>query len=139
MVRIIHNDLVRASAPDAYELGGTAMIAVAWHSGGMTEPVQPETVALAVMETLQSGPLAVDALLSRLAAQGLSLSAEDLAELHDHEYLPLVCVLLDDRLADIGVLLKGKAFTHRLSATEIEHDLLAIAPDLEPVALLTDD
>ena len=115
------------------------MIAVAWHSGGMTEPVQAETVALAVMETLQSGPLAVDALLSRLAAKGLSLSAEDLAELHDREYLPLVCVLLDDRLADIGVLLKGKAFTHRLSATEIEHDLLAIAPDLEPVALLTDD
>src|SRR6478752_3714071 len=28
---------------------------------------------------------------------------------------------------------------HIGSATEIEHDLLAIAPDLEPVALLTDD
>ena len=102
----------------------------------MTEPVQAETVAEAVIDALRNGPLAVDDVLAGLAAAGMVLSADDLADLHDREYLPQVWVLLDDRLADVGVLLTGTVFTHRLSATEIEHDLLSIAPDFEPVAML---
>jgi tetratricopeptide (TPR) repeat protein len=104
----------------------------------MTEPVQAETVAQAVVDALHSGPLAEDDVLSRLAAAGMPLSREDLAELRDREYLPLVWMLSDERLADVRVLLSGKVFTHRLSSTEIEHDLVAVSPDLQPVAMLTD-
>ena len=104
----------------------------------MTEPVLAETVAQAVTDALRNGPLAGDDVLARLAASGMALAAEDLEELRDRQYLPLVWDLPDGRLADVRVVLSGKIFTHRLSANEIEHDLLGISPDLTPLAMLTD-
>lgn len=44
----------------------------------------------------------------------------------------------DERHALLPALLDGRVFTHRLSASEIEHSLVTVTPDLEPLPTLAD-
>lgn len=98
-------------------------------------------IATAVQRVLaERGPMAEDDLRAALTAAGVDLGRdpdETLEEVLDSEDLPLVLPLTDDRHTWLPGLLDGRMFTHRLDAAEAKHDLLAIEPDLEPVALLT--
>lgn len=46
--------------------------------------------------------------------------------------------LADGRLAWVPSLLEGRVFTHRLTAGELEYDLLVVDPDLSPLSMLTE-
>lgn len=86
------------------------------------------------------GPLAEDALLGALEAEGVDVGpdGEDLlAEVLEQE-TELFMPLADERWAWIPALLDGRVFTHRLTAVEAEHDLLAHGPDLAPLLMLTE-
>lgn len=48
----------------------------------------------------------------------------------------VITELADERWASLPALLTGRVFTHRVSGPEIEHDILAANPDLEPVTML---
>lgn len=50
----------------------------------------------------------------------------------------LLRVLADERWASLPALLAGRIFTHRLTGPEVEHDILEMNPDLEPVPVLTE-
>ena len=44
--------------------------------------------------------------------------------------------LVDDRWVWLPALLAGRVFTHRVSAAEAAHDVLAVTPDLDPITEL---
>jgi len=98
-------------------------------------------IATAVRRVLaERGPMAEDDLRAALTTAGVDLGRdpdETLAELLESDDLPLVLPLADGRHAWLPALLDGRVFTHRLDTTEVEHDLVTIAPHLEPVAMLT--
>jgi hypothetical protein len=50
----------------------------------------------------------------------------------------LLVLLADDRWAALPALLEGRVFTHRVTGPELEHDILAVNPDLGPVVGLFD-
>jgi hypothetical protein len=83
-----------------------------------------------------------DTLLEALTERGFDLGAEpedflldEVLEAYDEAFT----LLSDDRWCYLPALLTGRVFTHRVSSVELEHDLLAVAPDLEPVLMLSDD
>jgi len=86
-----------------------------------------ETINAAVQQAFSSrGPMSSDELLDVLVAEGIDLGpdAQDLLE-DTLEYDPdLFLPLCDDRWAWLPALLDGRIFTHRLSAQEVEHDLI---------------
>jgi hypothetical protein len=43
--------------------------------------------------------------------------------------------LADDRWASLPALLAGRVFTHRVTGQEVEHDVLTVDPDLDPIAV----
>ncbi|MFV0493472.1 SEC-C metal-binding domain-containing protein [Mycobacterium sp.] len=81
-----------------------------------------------------------DALTSALLADGVDLGPEPedtVAEVLNYSgelFLPLS----DHRWAWIPGLLRGRIFTHRLSALEAAHDVVELGEDLGPVAMLTE-
>lgn len=84
--------------------------------------------------------MAEDDLLGVLDAEGIDLGPDPdglLADVLDQD-AELVMPLADDRWAWIPALLGGRIFTHRLSAVEAEHDLIAFGPDLAPLSMLTE-
>ncbi len=84
--------------------------------------------------------MAVDELTTVLAAAGLDLGphpAESLDDILDEEPC-LIMPLADGRWAWLPGLLEGRIFTHRLTAAEWEFDLIALGPDLAPLAMLTE-
>ena len=83
----------------------------------------------------ENGPMTVAELESALVGRGLSpgdagVSLDDVLGASDD----VLVVLADDRWASLPALLAGRVFTHRVTGPELEHDILAVNPDLEPVA-----
>jgi hypothetical protein len=75
-----------------------------------------------------------------LDADGINLGPDPdgmLADVLDQD-AELVMPLADERWAWIPGLLGGRIFTHRLSAVEAEHDIIAWGPDLAPLSMLTE-
>jgi SEC-C motif len=88
----------------------------------------------------ENGPMTEDQLAAVLAGRGVDLGdapGEALDEALD-DGDDLVRVLADERWASLPALLAGRVFTHRVSGPELEHDILVMNPDLEPVAMLTE-
>ncbi len=105
----------------------------------------PATLTLigAAVERLltEHGPLTEQRLLGLLDEAGLDLGRDPedtLLEVLETDDGPLVLPLADGRQALLPILLMGRVFTHRLSAAEVEHDLLEVVPDLQPVSMLTE-
>jgi tetratricopeptide (TPR) repeat protein len=91
---------------------------------------------------VENGPMTEEQLLSALRDSGVDLGrepADTLADLLESGEIPMVLPLPDGRQVMLPVLLADRVFTHRLEASEIEHDLLAIDSDLEPLSALTED
>ena len=80
------------------------------------------------------GPMTIPELVEALERGGGDLGSEpeeDLADAlseGDGDAVPL----LDGRWAYAPALLEGRVFTHRLTAAEVEHDVLTVQPDLLP-------
>ena len=107
----------------------------------MTEA--PEDPALhAVIETLllERGPLTVAELAAVLEESGFGLGRDPEAAVLDAMYASFCApfVHLDERWAHLPALLRDRVFTHRLTAPEIDHDLLTISPDLAAIVGLED-
>ena len=86
------------------------------------------------------GPMAEDDLLGVLDADGIDLGPDPdvmLADVLDQDAEPFM-PLADERWAWIPAVLAGRIFTHRLSAVEAAHDIIAWDPDLAPLAMLTE-
>lgn len=102
----------------------------------------PEIVD-AVQRTLRAqGALGFNELLVALVADGVEFGLDPDGTLDDvlmSDDAGLVMPLGDGRWAYLPSLLSGRVFTHRLTASEIEHDVIAISPDLEPISLMTED
>ncbi len=87
-----------------------------------------------------NGPMTEDELAAKLASHGVDLGDEPdaaLAEALDNGD-GVVTVLADERWASLPALLAGRVFTHRVTGPEVEHDILDVNPDLEPVAMVTE-
>lgn len=99
------------------------------------------SVTFAVQQALSArGPMAEDELLDALIADGIDLGPEPeetLTEILDDD-TELTMPLSDDRWAYVPALLEGRVFSHRLSAAEVEHDMMVIGPDLSPLSILTE-
>ena len=106
-----------------------------------TRPATVPEIAATVVEILaRRGPLTTEELLDAAAELGIDLGVDSRATL---EYVVSLddtdTVLLDDgRHAYLPALLEGRVLTHRLSELEIDHDLVAVVPDFEPVSLLSE-
>lgn len=88
----------------------------------------------------ENGPMTEDQLATVLAGRGVDLG-DALDEALDEALGDgdgLVTVLADERWASLPALLAGRVFTHRVTGPEVEHDVLEVNPDLEPVAMLTE-
>ncbi len=102
----------------------------------MTDALDP-TAALAKI-LAEHGPLPEDDVVRRLEAAGVPDPEDTFEELID-EIGGTASQLLDDRWVWLPHLLAGRVFTHRLSATELAHDMLTVTPDLDPVTTLCED
>jgi tetratricopeptide (TPR) repeat protein len=100
-----------------------------------------EAIAAVVRQVLSvHGPMAEDDLLGALDADGIDLGPDPevmLADVLDQD-ADLLMPLADERWAWIPAVLGGRIFTHRLSAVEAEHDIIAWGPDLAPLSMLTE-
>lgn len=90
--------------------------------------------ALAAILT-EHGPLAAEDIAQRLREAGVSDPDAVVHELLD-EYSCPAAELPDGRWVWLPSLLADRVFTHRLTAEDVTHDLLAISPDLDPTAEL---
>lgn len=87
------------------------------------------------------GPVTEEDLVLALTERGTDFDEDEVADALDDVLdleLELAMPLPDGRWTWLPALLAGRVFTHRLSATEVEHDLLDVNPDLEPVTMLLD-
>jgi tetratricopeptide (TPR) repeat protein len=106
-------------------------------------PASLSAVARAVETILDaSGPLTERQLVQALERTDLVLGGEPLdvlADLEDHDLPALAVTLHDGRRAHLPTFVASRPFTHRVTAVEVEHDLLAVDPDLAPPLLVADD
>ena len=87
------------------------------------------------------GPMSEVDLLAALTGAGADLGRDPRTTLDgvlESDCAPMVLPLADGRRAHVPSLLAGRVFTHRLSAAEVEHDFLAVTPDLQPLSILTE-
>lgn len=107
----------------------------------MSMPVTLNEVAAAIIEVLADGAVRdEDDLISALAERPVDLGKRPLdavVELLESDDLPLV-VSVEDGYVLLSVLLRGRTFTHRLTAVEVERDVIATGPDLAPLWCMTD-
>jgi len=85
----------------------------------------------------ETGPLAEQRWIELIVKRGITDlgDAEDLVEHLDH---PMVGGLVDGRMVAVDSLVDERVLTHRLSAPEIDHDILALEPDLDPLTDLVE-
>ncbi len=83
------------------------------------------------------GPLDEDDIAQRLREAGVADPAGALEQALDEISCP-AGQLVDERWIWLPAVLAGRVFTHRLSAGEAAHDLLAVTPDLDPITALCD-
>jgi hypothetical protein len=82
----------------------------------------------------ERGPMTIPELVEALERDGVDLGTEPEEDLADAltegggDAVPL----LYGRWAYAPALLEGRVFTHRLTAAEVEHDVLTVQPDLLP-------
>ena len=69
------------------------------------------------------------------AVEAVEAVEEILDDDTDSGFMPLN----DDRWAHLPTLLAGRVLTHRVTADEVDRDLLAVLPDLEPLLIVNDD
>ena len=98
-----------------------------------------DVVTETVREILSThGPMSEAALLERLDGEDVDLGPDPdvgLADVLDHG-VELFMPLADGRWAWIPGLLCDRIFTHRLSDTEVEYDIIGLGTDLAPLAML---
>ncbi|CAM2950850.1 hypothetical protein BST27_12850 [Mycobacterium intermedium] len=82
---------------------------------------------------IEHGPLPEDDIARRLQDCGADDPEAIMDELLDEMACP-ARQLLDERWFWLPTLLLGKVFTHRIDATEVAHDILAVTPDLIVIA-----
>jgi tetratricopeptide (TPR) repeat protein len=99
----------------------------------VTAALNPITTLVQILT--EHGPLPEDDVVQRLRAAGVADPDDVLDELID-EIGSAASELLDDRWVWLPKLLDGRIFTHRLSASEVAHDMLTVTPDLDPVTTL---
>lgn len=89
----------------------------------------------------EHGPLSEDELLDELDALGVELDDDPEPALEEalDEGDGRVALLADNRYAALPELLAGRVFTHRVTAEEATHDVLAMSPDLDPLIALDDN
>lgn len=99
-------------------------------------------VLAAIAELLtEHGPMTAEQLAEAVSARGFILGddPDDLVfetlEAEDSAVVPLI----DDRWAWLPSLLAGRVFTHRVSAAEATHDVLADSPDLLALSMLVEN
>lgn len=104
-------------------------------------PIEDADFGEAIAQILsEAGCLTKDQLIDLAYADGWDLGDDPeeavLDELWDDDrpYQPID----DERWAYLPSLLAGRIFTHRLTADEVEHDVLEIDPDLSLITLLTE-
>lgn len=90
----------------------------------------------AVAEVLtEHGPLREDEIVRRLLDIGVPDPEHIVDTVLDEIFYP-VTQLADERWAWLPALLLGRVFTHRVEAAELAHDMIASAPDLDPIIQL---
>lgn len=106
-------------------------------------PATLASVAAVVKRLLaERGPMTEDDLVDALEDSDLMLGApadEILEEVLDTAALELVVTLHDGRWAWLPGLVEGRVMTHRVTATELRHGVLAVSPDLDATLLVADD
>ena len=65
--------------------------------------------------------------------------AEELLELLYDDLGTDLIPVPDGRSTRLPTLLRDRIFTHRLTDVEVEHDVLTISPDLEPILIMEDE
>jgi hypothetical protein len=84
-------------------------------------------------------------LADQLSRAGIDLGAdpddarEAVEDILDDDTASGFTPLNDDRWIHLPSLLTGRVLTHRVTADEVDRDLLAVLPDLEPVLIVNDD
>lgn len=105
-------------------------------------PATLTEVAVAIVDLLADGcPRDEDELVVALEERGVDLGVDPegtVADVLDSDDLPSV-VPVDGGYVLLSALLHGRTLTHRLTAVEVERDILALGPDLAPLSYLTDD
>ena len=86
----------------------------------------------------EHGPVTEDDVVRRLEAAGVADADEAFDWLLD-EIGGAAGQLIDDRWVWLPSLLAGRVFTHRVTASELAHDMLAVTPDLDPIISLRED
>lgn len=102
----------------------------------MTEPSDAVPTLAAILT--EHGPASKDDIVDGLRAAGIADPDDLIGELLN-EYSCPARPLPDDRWVWLPALLAGRVFTHRLTAEELTHDLLAVSPDLDPIVELCND
>ncbi|MDQ3094810.1 MAG: SEC-C domain-containing protein [Actinomycetota bacterium] len=107
----------------------------------MSKPATLSEAAAAIVDLLVDGcAWNEEELLVALAGRGVDLGVDPedtLAEVLESDDLPLV-VAVDDGYVSLSALLRGRTLTHRLTAVEVEHDIVVLGTDLAPLWFLTD-
>lgn len=105
-------------------------------------PATLTEVATAITDLLADGCVwDEDELIEGLQSRGVDLGVtpEDTMDaVLESDSLPLVFAIGDDGYVLLSALLRGRMFTHCLTALEVEHDVLVIGVDLSPLWFLTE-
>lgn len=102
----------------------------------MTDAIDP-AAALAEILT-EHGPLTEDETVLRLEAAGVADADEAFDWLLD-EIGGAADQLIDGRWVWLPSLLAGRVLTHRVTSSELAHDMLAVTPDLDPITALCEN
>jgi hypothetical protein len=107
----------------------------------MSVPSRDAIVAAIVKALTAHGAMSDEELSDTLGADGVDLGPDghDLLEEVLEEDCGPVMWLPDGRWVWLPALLDGRVFTHRLSAAEVEHDMVFLDADLAPLSMLADD
>ena len=99
---------------------------------------QPTLVDICEQVLIRQGPTAVSELVEAARNAGIDLDPDAAEMVMDEPSEPDAAAvsLTDERWAWGPDLLLGRVFTHRLAAEEIEHDLVAVNPDLAALLAL---
>jgi len=117
---------------------GDILVGIVWR---VSMPATLTQVAAAIVDLLVDGcPWDEDQLIVALEERSVDLGVDPegtVADVLESDDLPLV-VSVEDGYVLLSALLRGRTLTHRLTAVEVERDVLALGADLVPLWCLTD-
>jgi hypothetical protein len=90
----------------------------------------------------EQGAMDPDEIIDAIEAQGISVGAVDedlIVDLLESDETPLIRAMSDGRCVLLPALLADRTFTHRVTAHEIQHDLLVGGETLSPLLVLLHD